>query len=186
MAYRKNREQLVPSKGTDRLQVVNPYDGSVVTSDIHVATAEDVDLAVAAAEVAFKTGPWATFTGSQRAACLFKLADLYERDAEKMGKLETASIGVSSTIVTHGLVPHGAGILRFYAGLADKIQGSTLATENGTYGLIRKQPYGVVAGIGAWNATLLYLLCKVGTAVAAGNTVCALREKEPLRLMVVS
>ncbi len=63
-------------------------------NDVQVAGQSDIDGAVAAAAAAFKTGPWSKFTGQQRAACMLKLADLIERDAEKLAKLETVAMGV--------------------------------------------------------------------------------------------
>jgi hypothetical protein len=50
-------KQFVPSKGSERFGTVNPYDGSIVAADIHAANAEDLDMAVAASETAFKKGP---------------------------------------------------------------------------------------------------------------------------------
>jgi aldehyde dehydrogenase (NAD+) len=153
--------------------VTNPYNGSVVAEGIHAASTEDIDIAVAAAEAALKTGPWATFTGKQRAKCLLNLADLVERDAVKLAQLETACTGISSATFSI-LAPWAVESLRYNAGLAHNILGTTLPVENGLYVINRKQPYGVVACIGAYNMSFGYLAHKVGPAVAAGNTVCAL------------
>ena len=71
----------------------NPYDDSIVTSDVQVAGPEDIDLAVEAAKAAYSSGPWSRFTGSQRAACMLKFADLVEKNMESLAVLETVAMG---------------------------------------------------------------------------------------------
>jgi aldehyde dehydrogenase (NAD+) len=90
------------------LTVTNPADDSVVTSDVQVAGAADVDAAVAAARAAFK-GPWKKFSGAQRAACMNKFADLIEANTEKLAKLETVAMGQPVAVgkVFIGLCPPG-------------------------------------------------------------------------------
>jgi aldehyde dehydrogenase (NAD+) len=68
-----------------------------------------------------------------------------------------------------------------FAGWADKLEGQTLENNDGFYKIIRREPFGVVAGIAAYNATLLYFAYKVGAAVAAGNCIIfKASEKTPL------
>jgi aldehyde dehydrogenase (NAD+) len=62
-----------------------------VASGVHVAGPEDVDAAVNAAQAAFEG--WSGMSGQSRAACMLKLADLLEANAEKLGRLETLSMG---------------------------------------------------------------------------------------------
>ncbi len=70
----------------------NPNDDSVVVSDVQVAGPEEVDAAVKAASDAFK-GEWSKFSGSQRAACMLKFADLLDAHVEELAKLETVAMG---------------------------------------------------------------------------------------------
>lgn len=42
-----------------------------------------------------------------------------------------------------------------YAGWTDKIRGEQLAPENGVYKIISHHPFGVVAGISAWNGSAM-------------------------------
>jgi aldehyde dehydrogenase (NAD+) len=85
--------QYVDAKSTETLSIHNPVDDSLVASGIQVAGPSDVDHAVAAATAAFKTGPWHSYTGQQRATCMLKLADLLDENNDKLAKLETLAMG---------------------------------------------------------------------------------------------
>ena len=58
-----------------------------------MAGPEDVDIAVSAAKAAFTIGPWSTFTGAQRAACMHKFADLVLAHKEELPYLECVAMG---------------------------------------------------------------------------------------------
>lgn len=81
------------SKSSERLRLENPKDHSLITSDVHSASAEDVDIAVAYSKDAFETGPWSKFTGEQRSKCLLKLADLIDAHTEQLAYLESVCSG---------------------------------------------------------------------------------------------
>lgn len=68
----------VPSAtGREKFNTVNPADEKVIT-DVHQASLEDVDRAVAAARHAFDKGPWRYMSGLDRGRLMFRLADLIE------------------------------------------------------------------------------------------------------------
>lgn len=72
----------VKSHSEKTLSLRNPKDGSLVTDSVPIAGQEDVDMAVAAAELAF-AGPWSKFSALERSQCFHKLNDiLSERLAE--------------------------------------------------------------------------------------------------------
>lgn len=125
---------------------------------------------MAAAETAFKKGPWASFTARQRANCILKFADLLMRDAARIAQLETFCSGIPAGIVNY-FITFTADTCRFYAGLAETVQGGSTPIENGSYGIVRKQPFGVCAAIGSFNATIACVALKAVPALAAGNTV---------------
>src|ERR1700761_3987166 len=83
----------VPSQGSERLTLTNPWDETIVAEDIHVASGADVDAAVAASLAAVKKGPWKKFTGAQRAAAMLKFADLVEKNADRLARLESLPTG---------------------------------------------------------------------------------------------
>lgn len=86
----------------------------------------DIDIAVKAAQKAFhRYSEWRTLDASQRGRLLLKLADLLERDAKYLGELETLDCG-KPVKQAEGEVMWSACVIRYYAGKADKILGSTI------------------------------------------------------------
>lgn len=92
--------EYVNAKSGKSYTLHNPTDDSVISYDIPVASYEDVDAAVAAAEEAFH-GPWSKFTGAQRSACLRKLADLLNENDRLVDilTLDTLSTGNPVSII---------------------------------------------------------------------------------------
>ena len=157
----------------------NPASDDVVASGVQAAGKADVDQAVRAATAAFK-GEWSTFTGSQRAACMQKFADLVEKDKENIATLESMAMGQPLGISCF-IVQEMANTFRYYAGYADKLGGESFPEENGTYTIVRYEPLGVVAALASWNATTLYVGWKMAPALATGNcSIFKASEKSPL------
>ena len=92
------------------------------------ATEVDVDRAVAAAKRAFESGPWAEMSAAARGKMLYKLGDLLEERAEEFAEIETRDSG-KILRETAAQVRYMAEYLRYYAGLADKVTGQTLAHD---------------------------------------------------------
>ncbi|KAL8283623.1 hypothetical protein RQP46_005418 [Phenoliferia psychrophenolica] len=119
------------------------------------ASREDVDDAVKAARLAFKTTWGLNATGTERSRLIHKLADLIERDHETISVLEAVDsgkpIGWSKADVTDTVA-----CLRYYAGWADKIIGQTLEVNNRTKQCFtRHEPIGVVGQIIPWNYPIM-------------------------------
>ncbi|KAF2841471.1 putative aldehyde dehydrogenase [Patellaria atrata CBS 101060] len=177
--------EFVEAKSGKFLTIYNPHDTSLVTNKVHVAGPEDVDAAVDAAEAAFKAGPWSSFSGAQRAALMLKFADLADAKAEDLGYLETIAMG-APIMVAASIVGFLTGVFRYYAGWADKIAGETYPADDGLYKIVRYEPLGVTASIGAWNASYMLFGWKVAAALAAGNTVIYKpSEKAPLGVLAL-
>lgn len=125
-------------KGTDgkTFEVINPTDESVICS-VHEATEKDVDIAVSAARKAFE-GPWSKVTPGDRGKMLFKLADLFEKNIEKLAAVESLDNGKSITMAM-GDVGACAGCLRYYGGWADKIEGKVIDTTPDTFNYTKKE-----------------------------------------------
>ncbi|CZR68028.1 related to aldehyde dehydrogenase [Phialocephala subalpina] len=135
---------------------------------------------VSAASAAFARGPWASFSGAQRAACLLRVAALVEENAEKLAYLESLPTGRPISGIIHFDLKHMVEVFRYYAGWADKIEGRSYNEDNGFYKIVRYEPIGVCAGIASWNATFMYVGWKVAPALAAGNVfIFKTSEKSP-------
>lgn len=68
-------------------------------------------------------------------------------------------------------MPAMIDVLEFYAGLANKVQGSTLASPNNRFNYTLKEPIGVIGAIVPWNFPLMLTMWKLAPALAAGNTI---------------
>jgi (Z)-2-((N-methylformamido)methylene)-5-hydroxybutyrolactone dehydrogenase len=135
------------------------------------ASAADTDRAVRAAWQAFSRGAWPALAASARGKLLYKLADLVARDAPIMAELETRDTGkiIRETKAQIGYV---AEYYRYFAGLADKIEGAVLPIDKPDMEVFtRREPIGVVAAIVPWNSQLFLSAVKLGPALAACNCV---------------
>lgn len=131
----------------------------------------DVDRAVTAAERALYEGPWARMTATARGKLLHRLADLVAEHAQELAELETRDTG-KIIRETSAQIAYVADYYRYYAGLADKIEGSVLPIDKPDMEVwLRREPIGVVAAIVPWNSQLFLSAVKLGPALAAGCTV---------------
>ena len=179
-------EQAAVKGGT--FATVNPATGTTLTT-VADGTEADIDLAVATAREAFAS--WSATAPAQRAELLWGLGSRVEELAGEFARLEALDNG-KPTSESHLVdVPLFAGLMKYYAGWATKIEGETIPTAGGApfHVYTRREPVGVVAAIIPWNFPLLMCGYKLGPALAAGNTVVLKpAEQTPLsalRLMQV-
>lgn len=131
----------------------------------------EVNRAVEAAHRAFHSGPWALMTATARGKLLMKLADLVLAAAPRLAALETRDTG-KIIRETSAQIAYVADYYRYYAGLADKIEGAHLPIDKPDMeAWLRREPIGVVAAIVPWNSQLFLSAVKLGPALAAGCTV---------------
>ena len=163
-----NNQWVDPVEGGS-FETVNPATGEVIAK-VAAASAKDVDKAVKAARAALETGPWGRMDAVERGRLMFKLADLIERDSEKLAALESLNSGktINDSI---GDLQGVVGCLRYYAGWADKIEGRTVPVRGQFLSYTLRQPVGVVGQIIPWNFPLMMLAWKWGPALACGNTI---------------
>ena len=151
-----------------RIPVINPHDNSLI-AEVAEARAADIDRAVEAARRAFPA--WKRMAASERGRLLGKLADAIEADGENLAYLESIDTG-HPLRDTLGLdVPRTIVTFRYFAGLADKIDGRVAPADPGFFNYVTREPVGVVGQIVPWNFPLMFTSWKLGPALAAGNTV---------------
>ncbi|RUZ77976.1 aldehyde dehydrogenase [Mesorhizobium sp. M7A.F.Ca.US.006.01.1.1] len=159
----------VPSSGPERFPTFNPFTRQPWAT-ISQADASDVASAIAAARHAYET-TWRGTSGLERGRLLFKLADLVDGSAERIGNLETTDNGKVIRETT-GQARYLARVLRFYAGYADKLWGKVIPLDRGdVFDYAALEPLGVVGLIIAWNSPMAMLGNKAAAALAAGNCV---------------
>jgi acyl-CoA reductase-like NAD-dependent aldehyde dehydrogenase len=153
------------------LAVEHPGDGRVIAR-VALAGQAEVDEAVAAARTGFAR--WSAMSPTQRAARLFRLADLIERDASDLALIEALDVGKPITTTQLVDVPFTVDTLRYNAGWATKLSGEAFdLAQHGRMvsAQVIRQPLGVVAAIVPWNFPLLQAVMKVSAALAAGCVV---------------
>ena len=151
----------------DTFATINPATGEVL-AHLEVAGPAAVDAAVAKARSAQKK--WATLTGTERGRILRRAADILRARNKELAELETRDTGkpIQETSVVD--VISGADCFEYYAGVAPTIAGEHLDLGPQAFGYTRREPLGVVAGIGAWNYPLQIACWK--TAARAGMWKC--------------
>lgn len=160
--------KLVNGEG-EKQAVYNPATGEVLL-EIAEASAAQVDAAVRAADSAFAI--WGQTTPKARAACLLKLAQVIEDNAQALAELESLNCGKPLHCVFNDELPAVVDVFRFFAGAARCLNGLAAGEYlEGHTSMIRRDPVGVVASIAPWNYPLMMAAWKLAPALAAGNCV---------------
>jgi betaine-aldehyde dehydrogenase len=150
------------------LASLNPHDGSTL-AEVSMAGSRDVDRAVEAARAALPN--WSRMSAMDRGRLLYRLAEKIEENGEEIARLESLDTG-HPIRDTRGLdVPRTAATFRYFAGMADKVEGSVIPVEAGFLNYAVRQPLGVVGQVVPWNFPLMFTSWKLGPALAAGNCV---------------
>jgi acyl-CoA reductase-like NAD-dependent aldehyde dehydrogenase len=136
------------------------------------AQAADMSRAVAAARKAFDEGPWPRLTHAERATYLKAIAAGLRERAGDLGQIWPRESGVLAVMAPY-FASDAANTFDFFAGLADTYAWEEPATptQGGEFGLIVREPVGVVGAIIPWNVPIGLLANKVGPALIAGCTV---------------
>jgi betaine-aldehyde dehydrogenase len=152
--------------GPQRFASINPATGAVL-GYVSVAGPAEVDAAVRAAERG--QARWAAMTGAQRARVLRQAAHILRSRNRELAELETRDTGkpIQETLVVD--VVSGADCFEYFAGLAQSLSGEHIDLGSQAFGYTRREPLGVVAGIGAWNYPLQIACWKAAPALACGN-----------------
>ncbi|GAA4812655.1 aldehyde dehydrogenase family protein [Tomitella cavernea] len=147
------------------IDVVDPTTEQVI-AQVAEGTAEDVDLAVAAARRAFDG--WSALPGSERSSYLQKVADGLSSRADELAELIARDMGMPVRLAAPIQIGMPTANMAAFAQLADTYGFDTEEIGNS---LIVREPVGVVGAITPWNYPLHQVVLKVGAALAAGCTV---------------
>jgi betaine-aldehyde dehydrogenase len=135
-------------------------------------TAADVDRAVAAARGAFRDGRWARKALGERVTVINRLADLIDRDADALARLETLQTGTAYKLRRESDLAFAGDNLRFFATQIRNLEGKAAYEYTGSHtSFIRREPIGVVGQVSPWNYPLWMAIWKIGPALAAGNSI---------------
>lgn len=158
----------VESVGNQMYEIRNPATGELVDM-VQKGMREDAKRAVDAADDAFKE--WRKTSAEERSNILFKGIESVRANIHELGVLlckeQGKPVKQAETEIEHFL--HG---MTFYARLGPTVRGSYVPLPDTTmYGMVLKQPMGVVAAISPWNFPITLMGTKIGPALVAGNTV---------------
>jgi betaine-aldehyde dehydrogenase len=157
--------QAAPDAGRS-IRVVNPATGEELAV-LAVDGPAQVNAAVERARQAQKD--WRAMTGAERGRVLQRAARLLRERNDALAELETRNTGkpIQETLAVD--VISGAECLEYFAGLAAGLAGEHIDLGPKAFGYTRREPLGVVAGIGAWNYPLQIACWKSAPALACGN-----------------
>jgi len=168
--------RFVPARSGRTREYLNPADNSVL-GEATDSDSRDAEDAITAAREAFDNGPWPWTPAGERAAKLFKLADLIEANAEEFARRDTLNNGKPLREARFDAAD-AVGCFRYYAGLATKPHGQTYEVEDpNIVSETVREPIGVCGQIIPWNYPLLMAAWKLAPGLAAGNC-CILKPSE--------
>ncbi|MGY6411843.1 MAG: betaine-aldehyde dehydrogenase [Alkalilacustris sp.] len=144
---------------------VYPADGSVI-AELHGATPAVLDAALSAATRA--QPDWAARRPVDRGRVLLRAAQILRARNAELAELETLDTGkpIAETLVADAA--SGADALEYFGGIAASITGQTIPL-GGDFAYTLREPFGVCAGIGAWNYPIQIACWKAAPALACGN-----------------
>ncbi len=147
--------------------VTNPATGAV-TGQVELASDNEVQQAVAAAQAAFPA--WSDAPPLRRARVMFRFLELLHQHKDALAHAITAEHGKVFTDA-QGEVARGIDIVEFATGIPQLLKGDfTEQVANGIDNWTMRQPLGVVAGITPFNFPVMVPMWMFPLALACGNT----------------
>lgn len=152
-------------------EVIDPSNGDII-ANVPKATLDDVERCVSASRAAFSSKEWSTMDPAQRGRILNKMAAATYANAKSLAAIESKNNGKTFREALSE-IRYGAWTLEYFAGLSDKIEGSTIPVPGNRLNYTLRQPLGVTAHIVPWNFPLQLAIRSIAPALAAGCTVIA-------------
>jgi aminomuconate-semialdehyde/2-hydroxymuconate-6-semialdehyde dehydrogenase len=148
----------------------NPAEGKVY-SLIPDSDERDVANATKAAMQAFPL--WSMMASERRSSILQKIADLIDRDLDKLAHAESVDNGKPFTLAKSLDIPRASANLRFFATASIHFASEAHVTGAEAVNYTLRSPSGVAGCISPWNLPLYLFTWKIAPALAAGCTVVA-------------
>jgi aminomuconate-semialdehyde/2-hydroxymuconate-6-semialdehyde dehydrogenase len=162
--------QLSSPHSGNYLDNYNPAEGKIY-SHLPDSDESDVTLAVQAAQSAF--AGWSAMPTTQRSAILQKIADLVDRDLDKLALAESIDQGKPVKLAKSMDIPRASANMRFFATASMHFSSESHLMDGEAINYTTRTPVGVVGCISPWNLPLYLFTWKIAPALAAGCTVVA-------------
>jgi len=177
------------SSANSHRDLVNPATGARVCS-FEIASQEQVNESISSSIDAQKT--WSKISAAERAKVLIRTADILDSRNDEIARVEAFDTGrpLQETLVVD--VKSATDCLRFTAGIlqgkcGQYVELSGPGDSNGSFCIVKREPLGVTAGIGAWNYPLQGCVWKAAPSLAAGNSmIFKPSEETPLTALVLA
>ncbi|WP_195724621.1 MULTISPECIES: aldehyde dehydrogenase [Herbaspirillum] len=155
--------------GGERYATLYPATGEPVAY-LHAASVADVEEAIAGADHAFRTSGWAQKKPHERAAVLYRVAQLIRERGEALAQMQRLDNGKPIS-ETRNLVASAAGTFQFFAAACETLEETLTPMRGDNLTMSVYEPMGVVAAITPWNSPIASEAQKMAPALAAGNAV---------------
>lgn len=153
-----------------RFTIHNASTGEVAAS-VPEAVEADIDAAVAAAREAFDRSPWRKLPASERAAVMLRFMEAIVKRGSAIADTVSLQNGMPVTLANMLEAQFPAGVLQYYASLADQVGPSeSRPSQMGQETLVERTPVGVVAAIVPWNFPVTLAFSKIAPAMLTGCT----------------
>ncbi|MDX2272254.1 MAG: aldehyde dehydrogenase family protein [Cyanobacteriota bacterium] len=149
--------------------LVDPATGQVWIT-VASGGAEDMEVAVQAADHAFREGSWRSLNSRRRSQILLDLASRIRQEVEELAQLESRNVGKPIREAREE-VQLAADCFQYYAGAIDKVGGQTIPVAASGISMTFREPLGVCGLIAPWNFPIAITAWKLAPALAMGNTV---------------
>ncbi|MBL8644639.1 MAG: aldehyde dehydrogenase [Rhodospirillaceae bacterium] len=180
-----NGVTLSAGNGGERLPVFSPASEDVI-AHLKEADKAEVDAAVRAAREAFDKGPWPRMSTDERKRIMLQIKQKLIEHGDEIAYLETLNAGLTNTYVRGFHVNRMGQNFEFFAEVASQASGDAYLQTKPYLSVVTREPIGVGALIGPWNAPIALCSMKIASCIAFGNT-CVLKPSEftPLSLLRV-
>ncbi|MBI1306376.1 MAG: aldehyde dehydrogenase family protein [Bacteroidetes bacterium] len=175
-----NGQWTAPVRG-NYFENISPVNGQPFTKAAR-STAEDIDLALDAAEKAFVS--WSKTSAATRANLLLKIAQIMEDNLEYLATIETVDNGKAIRETMAADLPLSIDHFRYFASVIRADESTMSEHDEHTVSINLHEPIGIVGQIIPWNFPLLMAAWKIAPALAAGNCVVVKpAEQTPTSIM---
>ncbi len=172
----------LPNPSGVALDVIDPASEDVAAI-VREADAAEVALAIGAARKAFDAGPWPRLTVAKRQEVLYAIHDGIMANADEIAELECRNTGLPIAQLKGIMIGRAAHNFRFFAEFIGQAGEEVYRQEDGFLTMVTRDPKGVAALIGPWNAPIALSSMKLAGSIAFGNT-CVLKPSEQTPLSI--
>lgn len=155
--------------GAEHFERSSPGHGTPVTRTVR-CTVDDLNSAVAAARRAFEDRRWAGLSGAARGSVLLRVAEILRRRRDEIAYWEALENGKPIS-QARGEIDHCIACFEVGAGAARMLHGDSFnSLGDDLFGMVLREPIGVVGLITPWNFPFLILCERVPFILASGCT----------------